>query len=161
MNHLFKLSKKEICDEYSSCANIAFPLLVLKLLPAGLRGLTFAVVIAALMSGLDSIFNSAATLFTIDIWLKFRPSASQNQQIWIGRAVVAVLTLFSIAWIPLVEQNGSGRLFYYVNEVTNHFSPPIGAIFILAILFKKLTEEGAFYGTLIGFSLVSKTKFSI
>ena len=104
------------------------------------------------MSGLDSIFNSAATLFTIDIWLKVRPQSSQSNQIWVGRAVVAVLTIFSIAWIPLVEQNGSGRLFYYVNEVTNHFSPPIGAIFILAILFKKLTEEGAFYGTLVGFS---------
>jgi len=81
---------------------MAFPLLVLRLLPVGLRGLMFSVIIAALMSGLDSIFNSAATLFTIDIWNHFRPNSSQKQQIWVGRIVVVVLCILSILWIPLV-----------------------------------------------------------
>merc|ERR1712233_185373 len=70
-----------VCGERTSCANMAFPILVLRVLPVGFRGLMFSVIIAALMSGLDSIFNSAATLFTIDIWLHLRPNASQHQQI--------------------------------------------------------------------------------
>lgn len=131
---------------------MAFPMLVLRVLPAGLRGLMFSVIIAALMSGLDSIFNSAATLFTIDIWNHFKPKSSQRQQIWVGRVVVLVLTVLSILWIPLVKNHGSGRLFYYVNEVTNHFSPAIGAVFMLAILWTRLTESGAFWGTIAGFA---------
>ena len=140
----------EICGETASCANLAFPLLVLRVLPIGVRGIMFSVIIAALMSGLDSIFNSAATLFTIDIWNHFRPNSSQKTQIWVGRAVVIVMTILSVLWIPLVKNHGSGRLFYYVNEVANHFSPMIGAVFMLSIIWTRLTEPGAFWGAISG-----------
>ncbi|CAG5106369.1 Oidioi.mRNA.OKI2018_I69.chr1.g2810.t1.cds [Oikopleura dioica] len=143
----------EKCGEVASCANHAFPLVVLHILPSGVRGLMFSVVIAALMSGLDSIFNSASTLFTIDIWLKFRPSSSERQLILTGRIVVVAVALLSILWIPMVESQGSGRLFYYVNEVSNHFSPVIAAVFVLAVLWDGLKERGAFWGSMIGFSV--------
>ena len=95
----------EKCGEVASCANHAFPLVVLHILPSGVRGLMFSVVIAALMSGLDSIFNSASTLFTIDIWLKFRPNSSERQLILTGRIVVIAVALLSILWVSLVEKN--------------------------------------------------------
>jgi sodium/myo-inositol cotransporter 3 len=91
----------EQCGEYASCANHAFPLVVLNILPSGVRGLMFSVVIAALMSGLDSIFNSASTLFTIDIWLKFRPDSSEKELIFTGRIVVIVVAVLSILWVSL------------------------------------------------------------
>ncbi|CBY31883.1 unnamed protein product [Oikopleura dioica] len=143
----------EQCGEVASCANHAFPLVVLYILPSGVRGLMFSVVIAALMSGLDSIFNSASTLFTIDIWQKFRPDSSEKELIFTGRIVVIVVAVLSILWIPMVESQGSGRLFYYVNEVSNHFSPVIAAVFVLAVLWDGLKERGAFWGSMIGFSV--------
>ena len=56
--------------------------------------------IAALMSDLESIFNSAATLFTMDIWIKIRPKAGQSELVFVGRIIVVILTVWAILWIP-------------------------------------------------------------
>ena len=144
---------QSVCGEEVSCANMAFPMLVLRLLPTGLRGLMFSVVIAALMSGLDSIFNSAATLFTIDIWNLLKPNSTQEVQVRVGRIVVIVLTVIGVAWIPIIKSQGSGNLFYYMIEVNNHISPQIAAVFILAVIWPRTSEAGAFFGCLAGFIL--------
>ena len=75
-----------VCQSRAGCTNIAYPKLVLGLMPSGLRGLMMAVMIAALMSDLDSIFNSASTLFTIDIWKRFRKACSVKEQLIVGRS---------------------------------------------------------------------------
>lgn len=90
----------EVCGNSHGCANYAFPLLIVRILPSGLKGLMSAVMIAALMSDLESIFNSAATLFTMDIWVKFRPKSSQKEIVFVGRVMVVFLTVWAILWIP-------------------------------------------------------------
>ena len=89
-----------MCGNSHGCANYAFPLLIVRILPSGLKGLMSAVMIAALMSDLESIFNSAATLFTMDIWVKFRPKSSQKEIVFVGRVMVVFLTVWAILWIP-------------------------------------------------------------
>ncbi|KFU98232.1 Sodium/glucose cotransporter 4, partial [Pterocles gutturalis] len=64
-----------VCEAAVGCSNVAYPALVVRLMPSGLRGLMIAVMMAALMSSLTSIFNSSSTLFTMDIWRKLRPVA--------------------------------------------------------------------------------------
>lgn len=78
-------SCKEICGNQASCTDIAYPLIVIRLMPNGLRGLILACMIAALMSSLTSIFNSSSTIFTIDIWHRFRSKAPQWELLIVGR----------------------------------------------------------------------------
>lgn len=75
----------KVCQSHTGCSNIAYPRLVLSLMPAGLKGLMMAGMLAALMSGLSSIFNSCGTMFTIDIWPLMRPQASVKEQMIVGR----------------------------------------------------------------------------
>ena len=76
---------REICGNEASCTDIAYPLIVIELMPNGLRGLMLACMIAALMSSLTSIFNSSSTIFTIDIWQRFRAKATQWELLIVGR----------------------------------------------------------------------------
>ncbi|XP_060586945.1 sodium/mannose cotransporter SLC5A10-like [Ruditapes philippinarum] len=141
---------KEVCDNESGCSNIAYPKLVLELAPVGLKGLMMAVMMSALMSSLTSIFNSAATLFTMDIWKKLRPVASDRELVISGRIFVAVLVGVSVAWIPLVKSAQGGQLFIYIQAVTGYIAPPVCSVFLLAVLIPRVNEEGAFWGILIG-----------
>ena len=87
-----------ICGVEKGCANFAFPTLIVRILPSGLKGLMTAVMLAALMSDLESIFNSAGTLFTIDIWKKIRPKATQTELVFIGKIIVIFL-----AWVYILD----------------------------------------------------------
>eukprot|EP00076_Gallus_gallus_P026848 XP_015149911.1 sodium/glucose cotransporter 5 isoform X5 [Gallus gallus] len=78
-----------VCGAAVGCSNIAYPKLVVELMPSGLRGLMIAVMMAALMSSLTSIFNSSSTLFTMDIWRRMRPGASERELLMVGRAPAA------------------------------------------------------------------------
>ena len=75
----------EACGQESGCTNIAYPLLVLKLMPNAARGLMIAVMMSALMSSLTSIFNSGSTIFTMDIWRRIRKNASETELLIVGR----------------------------------------------------------------------------
>ncbi|CAK9295966.1 unnamed protein product, partial [Gordionus sp. m RMFG-2023] len=72
------------CGMRHGCSNIAYPQLVLKIMPVGAKGLMTSVMIAALMSSLTSIFNSASTIFTIDIWTRIRKRASETELLIVG-----------------------------------------------------------------------------
>ncbi|KAK1344499.1 hypothetical protein QTO34_013196 [Cnephaeus nilssonii] len=76
---------KRVCGTEVGCSNIAYPRLVVKLMPNGLRGLMLAVMLAALMSSLASIFNSSSTLFTMDIYTRLRPRAGDRELLLVGR----------------------------------------------------------------------------
>lgn len=82
-----------ICGSRSGCTNIAYPQLVLQLMPAGLRGMMLAVVMSALISSLTSIFNSSSTLFTMDIWRRFRKHASDIELMIVGRYIAYAETM--------------------------------------------------------------------
>jgi len=139
-----------VCGSETGCTNNAYPKLVLGIMPSGARGLMMAVMIAALMSDLDSIFNSASTIFTLDLYKKFKKKASSAELIIVGRCFIVLLIAVSVAWVPIIENFQGGQLFFYIQEVSNYISPPIAAIFLVSMLWTKCTEKGAFYGGLLG-----------
>jgi uncharacterized sodium:solute symporter family permease YidK len=76
-----------VCQNPAGCTNIAYPRLVLGIMPEGLRGIMISVMLAALMSDLTSIFNSSSTLFTMDVYRSFRSSAKTKELLLVGRQV--------------------------------------------------------------------------
>ncbi|KAF0872612.1 SC5AA protein, partial [Crocuta crocuta] len=121
--------------------------------PPGLRGLMIAVMMAALMSSLTSIFNSSSTLFTMDIWRRLRPRAGERELLLIGRLVIVALIGISVAWIPVLQDSNSGQLFIYMQSVTSSLAPPVTAIFVLGIFWPRANEQGAFWGLMVGLAL--------
>ncbi|CAF99317.1 unnamed protein product [Tetraodon nigroviridis] len=144
---------ERFCGTAVGCTNIAYPKLVVDLMPNGLRGLMLSVMLASLMSSLTSIFNSASTLFTMDIYAKIRKRASEKELMIAGRVFILVLIGVSIAWIPIVQSAQSGQLFDYIQSITSYLTPPIAAVFVLAIFCKRVNEAGAFYGLMIGLAI--------
>uniref|UniRef100_A0AAY4AED5 Sodium/glucose cotransporter 1 n=1 Tax=Denticeps clupeoides TaxID=299321 RepID=A0AAY4AED5_9TELE len=141
---------KKYCQASVGCTNIAYPKMVVELMPNGLRGLMLSVMLASLMSSLTSIFNSASTLFTMDIYTKIRRKASEKELMIAGRVFMLFLIGVSIAWIPIVQSAQSGQLFDYIQSITAYLAPPIAAVFTLAIFCKRVNEPGAFYGLILG-----------
>ncbi|XP_071952865.1 sodium/mannose cotransporter SLC5A10-like, partial [Antedon mediterranea] len=135
-----------VCGVAAGCTNIAYPKLVMELMPTGLRGLMMAAMIAALMSSLTSIFNSASTIFTIDIWPRIRSKASEAELMIVGRVSTVVLVIVSILWLPVVEKYGTGELFVYVQSMVSYFAPPLFATFLIAVFWTRANEQGAFWG---------------
>uniref|UniRef100_A0A8D0LAH7 Sodium/glucose cotransporter 1 n=1 Tax=Sphenodon punctatus TaxID=8508 RepID=A0A8D0LAH7_SPHPU len=141
---------KKACGTEVGCSNIAYPKMVVELMPNGLRGLMLSVMLASLMSSLTSIFNSASTLFTMDIYTKIRTRATETELMLVGRLFILVLIGISIAWVPVVQSAQSGQLFDYIQSITSYLGPPIAAVFLLAIFCKRVNEKGAFWGLVIG-----------
>uniref|UniRef100_A0A8C5DDS7 Sodium/mannose cotransporter SLC5A10 n=1 Tax=Gouania willdenowi TaxID=441366 RepID=A0A8C5DDS7_GOUWI len=139
-----------VCGAEVGCSNIAFPKLVIELMPSGLKGLMIAVMMAALMSSLTSIFNSSSTLFTMDIWKKHRPRAPEKELLLVGRVVTVILVVVSVVWIPILQSANSGQLYVYIQSVTSCLAPPVTAVFTLAIFWKRTNEQGAFWGLMVG-----------
>ena len=90
---------KPVQDE----AQAAFPLMVKYLLPAGLRGIVVAGLLSALMGSLAGVFNACSTLFTVDLYEKWKPKATQHQIVRMGRIATAVMVLIALAWIPVIK----------------------------------------------------------
>ncbi|KAK2856922.1 hypothetical protein Q5P01_005657 [Channa striata] len=143
----------EVCNSPAGCSNVAYPRLVMSVLPVGLRGLMMAVMIAALMSDLDSIFNSASTIFTLDIYKMLRKQASSRELVIVGKLFVIFMVIISIAWVPVIITMQGGQMFYYIQEVSDYLTPPIAALFLLGVLWHRCNETGAFWGGMVGFVL--------
>ncbi|KAH9503391.1 Sodium/glucose cotransporter 4 [Bulinus truncatus] len=141
---------QQYCENSVGCSNVAYPKLVLELMPVGLRGLLMAVMLSAIMSSLTSIFNSSATLFTMDLWRRLRRHASERELLIVGRLFILLLCGVAILWIPMVKSSQGGQLFNYIQAVQGYLGTPIGALFLLAALWKRMNERGAFYGILTG-----------
>ncbi|XP_029692552.1 sodium/myo-inositol cotransporter 2 [Takifugu rubripes] len=132
------------------CTDIAYAKMVMELLPIGLRGLMMAVMIAALMSSLTSIFNSASTIFTMDVWKTFRTRATEWELMVVGRVFVLVLVVASVLWIPVVQASQGGQLFIYIQSISTYLQPPVSVIFLMGCFWKRTNEQGAFWGLVIG-----------
>ncbi|MEQ2184046.1 hypothetical protein GOODEAATRI_003914, partial [Goodea atripinnis] len=132
---------------------MVFPGMISRILYPGLRGLMLAVMLAALMSSLASIFNSSSTLFTMDIWTRIRPLATERELIVVGRVWVLCIVVISICWIPVVQAAQSGQLFDYIQSVSSYLSPPIASVFLLAVFVKRVNEMGAFWGLIGGLAM--------
>ena len=131
-------------------------MLVRPLLPPGVRGLVAGGLLAALMSSLAAVFNSCSTLFTIDVYRKLRPDASEEKLVQVGRVATGVVVLAGILWIPLMK-NISDQLFHYLNSVQAYLAPPIAAVFFLGLFWKRVNTAGAMT-VLVGGFLVGMTR---
>jgi solute:Na+ symporter, SSS family len=130
-------------------AQAAFPLLVTTILPAGVRGLVVAGMLAALMSSLSSTFNASATLFTMDFYSKLHPNVSPHRLVWIGRMATVVMVLIGLAWIPVIQ--GGRGLYDYLQGVQSYLAPPIFVVFFLGVFWKRLNAPGCLAALIIGF----------
>src|SRR5881397_749471 len=132
-------------------AQAAFPLMVKSILPAGIRGFVVAGLLAALMSSLAGAFNACSTLFTMDLYQKFRPGVTQHQLVWTGRVATAVMVLIGLLWIPVI-QGGKG-LYDYLQGVQGYLAPPIFTVFFFGVFMKRLNAKGALAALVVGFLL--------
>lgn len=130
-----------------------FPQLVSNLLPVGLRGLVVAGLLSALMSSLASLFNSCATLFTVDIYEKLRPGKSDAQLVKVGRIATGIVVICGIIWIPIMKAMAGGGIYKYLQSVQGYLAPPITAVFLLGLFFKRINAKGAKVGLIAGFIL--------
>ena len=131
-------------------SDAAFPTLVAKLLPAGVKGLVVSGILAALMSSLASLFNSSAMLFTIDFYKKYKPEASEKKLLHVGRLATVVVVVLGILWIPIMRSVGN-VLYEYLQDVQSVLSPGIAAAFLLGILWTKATPKAGMWGMITGF----------
>jgi solute:Na+ symporter, SSS family len=129
----------------------AFPVLVSNLLPVGLRGLVLAGMLSALMSALASLFNSTATLFTVDFYKRLRPQSSERHLVYVGRLATAVVILLGMAWIPFLQDLGRGQLYTYLQLVQSLLAPSIAAVFMLGIFSRGVTPHSGLIGIVTGF----------
>ncbi len=130
----------------------ALILMVKNMVPAGLRGIVIAGLLAALMSSLSSVFNSCSTLFTIDIYKRWKPDTEEKKLVRVGQIATVIMVFIGIIWIPIMERI-SGQLYTYLQTVQAYISPPIAAVFLLGIFFKRLNAKGAIASLWTGFVL--------
>jgi SSS family solute:Na+ symporter len=126
--------------------------MVKNMVPAGVRGLVIAGLLAALMSSLSSVFNSCSTLFTIDVYKRWKPETSERKLVVIGQIATVIMVGIGLAWIPFME-NVSDQLFVYLQSVQGYIAPPIAAVFLLGIFYRRLNAQGAMAALLSGFVL--------
>ena len=134
-----------------AAAQAAFPMMVMTILPVGVRGIVVAGLLAALMSSLAGVFNASSTLFTMDLYQRFRPQASQHQLVWIGRVATTIMVLIGILWIPVIQ--GARGLYEYLQGVQGYLAPPIFTVFFLGVFNKRLNAKGCLSALIVGFAL--------
>lgn len=130
--------------------DIAYPTMIVNLLPPGLVGLMIAALLAALMGAMSSVFNSASTLVTLDFYKKVRPDATELQLVAFGRAATGIMVVLGILWVPFIKLLSS-QLYIYLQSVQAYVSPPIAVCFIFGILWPRLNGTGAISSLLAGF----------
>ena len=144
--------QREMLDlDIAENADGALPTMIGALLPMGLRGLVTAGILAALMSSLSSVFNSCSTLVTVDIYKRIKPKASDKQMIWVGQISTAILVVFGLAWIPVMQS--FGEMYRYLQSIQAYISPPIAAAFLLGVAWKRVNSQGAITSLIVGFIL--------
>jgi len=146
----FALAEKGMLD-LSGGSNTAFPVMVRELLPAGIKGVVLGGAIAALMSSLASLFNSSATLFTVDFYERLKPGRSQKHYLRVGRVATTVVVLLGIAWVPVIPLLGDS-LYEALQKVQALIAPAIVAVFFLGIFSNRVTPAAGFWGLIIGFA---------
>ncbi|MBV4358460.1 sodium:solute symporter family transporter [Pinibacter aurantiacus] len=136
----------------------AYPVL-LDLLPAGLKGLAFAALAAAVVASLAGKANSIATIFTLDIYKKkIAPEADEKKMVVVGRITVVVAMILALIIAPMMGIDKKGG-FQYIQEYTGFVSPGIFAMFILGFFWKKTTSNAALFATVGGFVMSLIFKF--
>ncbi|MEK6153051.1 sodium:solute symporter [Flavobacteriaceae bacterium 3-367] len=134
-------------------ADQALPAMITTFLPAGLKGIAIAGLLAALMSSLSSAFNSSSTLLTIDFYREWKPKASERDLVRFGQLATVVLVIVSLGWIPFMRALMDGGIFKYLQSVQAYISPPIAAVFLFGLFYKWINARGAIVALWAGFVL--------
>ncbi len=129
----------------------AFPLMVAHLLPPGLRGIVVAGLLSALMGSLAGVFNACSTLFTVDLYQKMRPNASQHELVRMGRMATVAMVILAMLWIPVVQ--GRDSLYGYLQSVQGYLAPPVFVVFFFGVFWKRLNANGCFWSMMVGFAI--------
>ena len=103
------------------------------------------------MGSLAGVFNACSTLFTVDIYQKWRPTASQHQIVRTGRIATTIMVLIAMAWIPVVQ--GAHGLYNYLQSVQGYLAPPIFVVFFFGVFWKRLNAQGCLWAMVVGFIL--------
>ncbi|MFD2580974.1 sodium/sugar symporter [Pedobacter vanadiisoli] len=135
----------------------AYPVLM-NLLPAGIKGLAFAALTAAIVASLAGKCNSIATIFTLDIYKKFiKPEASETRLVSVGRWSVVVGSLIAIVIAPALRS--FDQVYQFIQEYVGFISPGVFAIFLLGFFWKKTTSRAALTAALLTIPLSTLFKF--
>lgn len=126
-------------------ADEAYPWLLRNIVPPGIRGLTFAALVAAIVSSLSAMINSTSTIFTIDIYKEFfKKNASERELVMVGRIVAftaLVIAVFSAR--PLL--GGLDQAFQYIQEYTGYIYPGVVVVFGMGLFWKQATARAALW----------------
>jgi SSS family solute:Na+ symporter len=128
----------------------AYPtLLNASFIPTGIKGLVLVGVLAALMSSLSSCFISTSTLFTMDLYRYFQPNAGDKKLVLVGRLATTAMVIIGILWIPIVK-TFNNHIYVQLQSIQAYFSPPIAAVFLLGVFWKRINSKGAIWGLTLG-----------
>lgn len=132
-------------------ANQTLAVLIKELLPTGLKGLVAAGILAALMSTISAAQNSAATLVAVDIVKKIKPEISDEKQVRIGRYSAIIIMLLAMAWSTQGGRYSS--IFEAINAIASDLAPPITAVFLWGVFWRRGTKQAALVTLIAGFSM--------
>jgi SSS family solute:Na+ symporter len=134
---------------FSTSGDAAYTSLVAQILPHGLRGMVACGMIVALMASLGSKFNASATLFTMDFYREWHPTASGRTEVIVGRIATAAIVFLGICWV-LVIKSLHTNLYLYLQNVQGYLSPAIAVLFIAGVFWKRATAPAALWSFVVG-----------
>ncbi|MGN6425156.1 MAG: sodium:solute symporter family transporter [Asticcacaulis sp.] len=126
-----------------------FSHILFDILPHGLTGLFLAACLVSILSSLSGIYNSVSTLTTMDFIRRFRPGLSEAALVHIGKAVTVIVMLISILWAPQIV-HFKDTLWQYLQALLCYFVPPIAAVFIAGLFWKRANKRGAGLALVVG-----------
>ena len=127
---------------------LVFPTLLFDLLPEGVLGLVLAGFVAALMSSIDSAMNAGSTLATMDFYKRWRPEASAERLMQVGKLFTFGFAALAAVWAPQIEHFPS--FWDYLQQVLSFITPPVAACFLLGLFWRRANAAGAVAGLGIG-----------
>ena len=136
----------------------AYPWLLGEYVGSGFRGLAFAALVAAIISSLASMMNSASTIFTMDLYRNYvdQEGVSEQKLVRIGRAVALICIVVATALAPQLAD--LDQVFQYIQEYTGFVSPGVLAIFMLGLFWGKATPNAALASAVLSIPLSAAFK---
>jgi SSS family solute:Na+ symporter len=139
--------------------DLIYPALIKKVLPLGLSGFFAAVVMGAVLSTFNSVLNSAATIFSVDVYKRLiKKDAEEKRLVWIGRSVSSVLAIFAILAAPLVAKAPEG-LYQLLQQLNGIFFIPIASIMLAGFFMGRVSAMGAKTALIFGLVYYIVTTF--
>ncbi|MEM9326312.1 MAG: sodium:solute symporter [Bacteroidota bacterium] len=139
----------ELCTNLADCPNMTYPVMLVQLLPTGILGLVIAGLLAAMSSSISATLNSASTLITMDFVTKLNPKLTSKQLVRVGQIATVVLVLLAAFWTQYIEQI-SDSLWEYLQLVLGFIAPPVVAVFLVGLFWKRGNGHGAFAALMAG-----------